>query len=174
MDELGARAQYCGFLDAIYRRAPNGSWLCGHGQATFDDLPLDQGVLLGELSHEVNRILAAIRPDLVLTCAAIGDHIDHRLTTAAVRNAVHATEIQTLLWEDLPYAINRPPVTTTSPPAPITSPQAWHRKWRSIACYPTQLRMLWPTDTDWVAELRAHAMTRGEGVPTELTLPLNS
>lgn len=119
--ELGARAQYRGFLDAIYRRAPDGSWLCGHDQAMFDNLPLDP--LLGEVSREVNRILAAIRPDLMLTCAAIGDHIDHRLTTAAVRNAVHGTEIHTLLWEDLPYAINHPPATTTQP-APITSPQA--------------------------------------------------
>lgn len=174
MDELGARAQHRGFLDAIYRRAPDGSWLCGHDQAMFDDLPLDQDTLLGELSGEVNRTLADVVPDLVLTCAAIGNHIDHRLTTAAVRNAVHGSEIQTLLWEDLPYAINRPPATTTPPPAPITSPQAWHRKWRAIACYTTQVRTLWPTDTDWVAELRAHATTRGEGAPTELTFPLNS
>ncbi len=34
MDELGARAQHCGFLNAIYRRAPDGSWLCGHDQTT--------------------------------------------------------------------------------------------------------------------------------------------
>lgn len=174
MNELGARAEHCGFLDAVYRRAPDGSWLCGHDRAMFDDLPLSRDALLDELSRDINRILAIAAPDLVLTCAAVGDHIDHRLIKAAVRNAVSGTEMQTLLWEDLPYAINRPPATTTPPPTRTTPPEAWQRKWRAIACYTTQVRMLWPTDADWAAELLTHAKTRGDGTPAELMFPTNS
>jgi hypothetical protein len=106
-----------------------------------------------------------------VTCAAVGGHVDHRLTRAAVRNAVSATMTRTLLWEDLPYAINRPPATTTPPLIWTTSPEAWQRKWRAIACYPTQVRMLWPADTDWAGELFTHAKTRGDGTPTELMFP---
>jgi LmbE family N-acetylglucosaminyl deacetylase len=142
MHEIGARAHYCGCLDAVYRRAPDGAWLCGHDRAMFDDRPSGRDALLTELSREVNRILATVGPDLVLTCAAVGDHVDHRLTRAAVLDAVNGTELQTLLWEDLPYAINRPPATTS----PLI---------RTISA----------------AELFTHAKTRGEGTPAELMFP---
>ncbi|MGH3978534.1 MAG: PIG-L deacetylase family protein [Pseudonocardiaceae bacterium] len=169
MDELGARAQHRWFLDAVYRRAPDGRWLCGHDRAMFDDLPLDQDGLLGDLSREVGRILATVDPDLVLTCAAIGNHIDHRLTSAAVLDAVKDTGVPTLLWEDLPYAAGR--AATSAPSlARLAPPEAWERKRRAIARYSTQVRMLWPADTDWAAELLAHAETRGDGRPAELLL----
>lgn len=171
MGELGARVHHCEFLDAIYRRAPDGSWLCGHDRAMFDDLPLDRDGLLDELSREISHILAAVVPDLVLTCSAVGDHVDHRLTRAAVLDAVSGTEMRTLLWEDLPYAINRPPSTTTPPLTRTTPPEAWQRKWRAIARYTTQVRMLWPANADWAAELLAHAEIRGDGTPTELMFP---
>lgn len=139
----------------------------------FDDLPLDRDALLDELSRDISRILAVAAPDLVLTCSAAGDHIDHRLTKAAVLDAVSGTEIQTLLWEDLPYAINRPPATPP-PPTRTTSPEAWQRKWRAIACYTTRVRMLWPADADWASELFTHAKARGDGTPAELMFPTNS
>ncbi|MGH3769919.1 MAG: PIG-L deacetylase family protein [Pseudonocardiaceae bacterium] len=171
MDQLGARAHYCGFLDFIYRRAPDGRPLCGHDQAMFDDLPLELDGLLGEVSREVGRVVAALAPDLVLTCAAVGDHVDHRLTRAAVLDAV--TTVPILLWEDLPYAIGRPSLAPP-PLAPTTSCEAWERKWRAVACYPTQIHMLWPTGTDWAAELRTHAQARGDGHPVELMVPPTS
>ncbi|MGH3829146.1 MAG: PIG-L deacetylase family protein [Pseudonocardiaceae bacterium] len=168
MDELGARAHHCGFLDAVYRRAPDGRWLCEHDRAMFDDLPLGPGGLLREVTREVRRILDAVEPDLVLTCAAVGHHIDHRLTRAAVLDVVTAVPI--LLWEDLPYAIGRPP-TAATPLTPTAPPEAWERKWRAVACYPTQIRMLWPADIDWAAELLTHGRIRGGGRPVELIFP---
>lgn len=167
MGQLGAHSHHGGFLDAIYRRAPDGHWLCDHDLAMFNDLPLDQGGLLGELSREVRRLLAAVHPDLVLTCAAVGNHIDHRLARAAVLDAAMGTKIPILLWEDLPYAIGRTP--TTAPALIRTTPRdAWERKWRAIARYATQLRMLWPAGVNWTAELLAHAEIRGDGRPAEL------
>lgn len=173
MNELGARAEHYGFLDAVYRKAPDGSWLCGHNRAMFDDLPLGRDAFLDELSGEINSVLAAVVPDLVLTCAAVGDHIDHRLTKVAVLDAVSGTDMQTLLWEDLPYAIKHPPATMPAL-ARTTSPEAWQRKWRAIACYTTQVRMLWPADANWAAELFTHATTRGDGTPVELMFPASS
>lgn len=170
MTALGASARHGEFPDAIYRRGAQGSWLCGHEGAMFDDLPLDQGSPLSEVTREVRDILSVITPDLVLTCAAIGDHIDHRLTNAAVLDAVTGTKTPILLWEDLPYAIGHPPSAMPPQTRPLTV-EAWERKWRAITCYPTQVRMLWPTGIDWAAQLLAHAQTRGHGHPAELLLP---
>lgn len=139
----------------------------------FDDLPLDREGLLGELSREIGRILAAVTPDLVLSCAAVGDHIDHRLTSAAVLDAVSSTEVRTLLWEDLPYAIRRSPIMMTRSLTRTAPPEAWERKWRAIARYTSQVRMLWPADADWIAELSAHAAIRGNESPAELLLTIN-
>lgn len=166
MRELGARAHHRELLDAIYRRAPDGQWLCRHDQAMFDAIPLDQD-LLDDVFRQVRHVFAAINPDLALTCAAFGDHIDHRLTRAAVLHAAISTKAPILLWEDLPYTIGHPPTPTPhlQPPAP---PEAWERKWRAIACYATQVRMLWPADTDWATPLLAHATIRGGGYPAEL------
>jgi LmbE family N-acetylglucosaminyl deacetylase len=169
MHELGAHAHHGEFLDAVYRRAPDGQWLCQHDQAMFDAQPLDED-LLDDLSSEVRHALHTVDPDLVLTCAAVGDHIDHRLTRAAVLHAATSTTTPILLWEDLPYAIGDPPVTTPHPTRPITA-EAWKQKRRGIARYTTQVRMLWPTNTDWAAQLVAHAHTRGHGCPAELLFP---
>ncbi|MGH3922585.1 MAG: PIG-L family deacetylase, partial [Pseudonocardiaceae bacterium] len=105
MNELGARAHHCEFLDAVYRQAPDGGWLCHHDRAMFDDQSIEQGDLLDKISHQVHRLVTALKPDLLLTCAGIGDHVDHRLTTAAALNATTGSSVPILLWEDLPYAI---------------------------------------------------------------------
>ncbi len=81
-----------------------------------------------------------------------------------------ATTVPILLWEDLPYAIGRPP-TTETPLTPTVSPEAWERKWRAVACYTTQIRMLWPANVDWAAQLLAHAEIRGGWYPAEPTFP---
>lgn len=167
MNELGARSHHCEFLDAIYRRTSDSEWLCRHARAMFDDLPFDQDGVHGEVLRQVHRLIAAVNPDLILTCAAIGDHIDHRLTRAAVLNAATSASVPILLWEDLPYAIGRLP--TAAPPLTLTtSPAAWERKRRAIACYTSQIRMLWPAEIDWATQLLTHATIRGGGRPAEL------
>ncbi|MDQ3762492.1 MAG: PIG-L family deacetylase [Actinomycetota bacterium] len=173
MNELGARARHREFLDAVYRRGPDGQWLCHHDRAMFDDQPIDQDDLLDEISHQVRYLITIRKPDLVLSCAAVGDHIDHRLTRAAALNTATGASVPILLWEDLPYAIGRPP--TAAPALRFTAPPAaWERKWRAIACYTSQIRMLWPAEIDWITQLLAHAKTRGGrygGPPAELLSP---
>ena len=57
-------------------------------------------MLSGGSVREISSVLAAVVPDLVLTCAAVGDHIDHRLTKAAVLDAVAVEDL--LIVEVLP------------------------------------------------------------------------
>ncbi|MGH3426364.1 MAG: PIG-L deacetylase family protein, partial [Mycobacteriales bacterium] len=166
MNELGAHPLYREFLDAIYRHVPNDSWLCDHNRAIPDNLPPDRSILLGKVTHEVRNVLTTVNPDLVLTCAAVGNHIDHKLTRAAVLHAATRTEASILLWEDLPYAVGRPSETTQHSTRPITA-EAWERKWRAISCYATQVRILWPAGTDWPDQLLTHAHARGGRCPAE-------
>lgn len=168
MEKLGVRAHRYGFLDAVYRRGPDDGWLCRHERAMFDDQPLDQDSLLAEITRVVDRVLTSVTPDLVLTCAAVGGHVDHRLTRTAVRQVVRRAQVPMLLWEDLPYGVATPAIAQKWPLAHPAPPDAWPRKWRAIGCYRTQVHMLWPEGTDWVSELLTHAKLRGHGHPAEL------
>ena len=172
MDELGgARPHHLGYLDAIFRRAADGDWLCRHERAMFDDLGLDH-LLRDALAGEVRRLTASLVPDLVLTCAAIGGHIDHLVTRAAVQDATTDVELPILLWEDLPYAVQRGVPFGQRRWPRVASAEPWARKWRAVSRYESQVQMLWEADADWRAELLAHAVDRGGGRPAEMFLDL--
>lgn len=171
MEELGVRAHRSGFLDAVYRRGSDDGWLCRHERAMFDDQPLDRDNLLAEIIRDVSSVLASVSPDLVLTCAAVGGHVDHRLTRTAVSQVVRRARVPMLLWEDLPYGVAAPAIAQEWPLAHPAPPDAWTRKWRAIGCYRTQVHMLWPEETDWMLELLTHAKLRGHGHPAEQFSP---
>jgi len=166
---LGADAYHHGFLDAIYRRDPSGGWLCRNERSVFSELP-DEPDLRVELAAVVAELCVIRRPALVLTCAAIGGHVDHRLTRAAVVEATSRARVRLLLWEDLPHAMRRPGDNTTGRPRPHhATPDAWDWKWAAIARYQSQVSMLWPDGRDWRAELAAHAIEQGGGFrPAEM------
>lgn len=106
----------------------------------------------------------------MLTCAAIGGHVDHRLTREAVTAATSRAGAPMLLWEDLPHAMRRPDDAIHGRPRPHhPTPVAWERKWAAIPCYRSQIAMLWPNGADWRSELSAHAVIRGGGFrPAEM------
>lgn len=166
---LGVTAHHHGFLDAIYRRSPVGGWLCHDARSVFGELPVEPE-LRRELTAAVARLLSAHQPALVLTCAAIGGHVDHRLTREAVEAAASRTRTRLLLWEDLPHVMRRPDETVHGRPKPHhPTSTAWDRKWAAIPCYRSQLPMLWRDGRDWRSELAAYAVNRGGGFrPAEM------
>lgn len=70
-------------------------------------------------SHDVatalNARLSALNPQVVVAPAAIGDHVDHILVSAAARLWCETTGVALLLYQDLPYAAE-PTLQSVSPP----------------------------------------------------------
>lgn len=166
---LGVTPHHHPLLDAIYRRRPTGGWLCTDTRSAFAALP-DEPALRTRLTDTITELLTVKRPSLVLTCAAVGGHVDHRLTREAVTASATLTGLRLLLWEDLPHAMRRPDGNVHGRPLPHhATPTAWEHKWAAIARYQSQVRMLWPNGRDWRSELAAHGVTRGGGFrPAEM------
>lgn len=164
--QLGATALHAAFLDAVYRPGRSG-W-----RAT-DECAADAAVR-AELAVAVRGALAW-RPDLVLTAAGIGGHIDHVLTRDAVLAECRDAAVPVDLWQDLPYAGTTGDIPKLADglrlaAGPVAaSESAWRAKAAAVRCYPSQLTMLWPEHPDVETPLAAHARAAGgAGKPAEL------
>jgi LmbE family N-acetylglucosaminyl deacetylase len=172
---LGAQPRHGEFLDGVYRRRADGSWLLRDGLPPWEYDGVEEPALLAELTRHISELLLDLAPERVLTCAATGGHVDHLRTRDAVVAAAAAAGRVVELWEDLPYASgNRrrvPPVagaagasgTLGEPRAEPISEEAWVAKLAAVDCYPSQHPMLWPGGR--VGEqLERHALARGAGL----------
>ncbi|HWF79809.1 MAG TPA: PIG-L family deacetylase [Streptosporangiaceae bacterium] len=170
---LGLRHVHEDFLDAIYRQRGDGSWLLGAGQPPWADRAVPEADLAASLTAAIRARIEANAPPLVLTCAAIGNHVDHVLTRDAVVRAVSGTDIGLELWEDLPYGLSArgiphlPDSVAIGPRMVKAAPEAvWVRKYQAIDCYASQHSLLW-RGRDFRRDLRRHetalAARRQEG-----------
>ena len=156
---LGATARHAGFLDAVYRPGRSG-W-----QST-EECAAD-ALVRAELAGVIRAELAAA-PDMVLTAAAVGGHIDHVLVRDAVLAECQHTGIAVELWQDLPYAGTTSQVPrlpdgvrlAAGRPLPASG-ASWRAKCAAVGCYASQLRMLWPEHADIEVPLAAYARTAG-------------
>lgn len=169
MAAIGAAPDHGDFLEALYRRDAEGAWLCSYDGAVFDAALPPEEALMNALASWIGELCAQFQPQQLLTCAGVGGHVDHRLTREATLQAAATGGLPVLLWEDLPYGVGS---QATEIPgdgvAMALPPAAWERKRYAIACYSSQVRMLWPTGLDWWRQLDAHARSRGRGDPAEL------
>ena len=133
---VGAKAVHFDFLDCIYRRSPDGSWLYAMG--VFDP-PADEET---GLPDQIAAALSArLRPDDQLVCQlSVGGHVDH----VTVRRAVE--RLGRPLWYDvdLPYAFNHPdevaPNTAGMKESPQTVTESGLGAWlEAIQAYKSQL-----------------------------------
>jgi len=165
--QLGATARHAGFLDAVYRPGRSG-W-----QAT--DECADDALVRAQLALAIRDALTPA-PDLVLTAAGIGGHIDHVLTRDAVLAECRDAAVPVDLWQDLPYAGTASAVPALAPGVRlaagrpvVASEAAWRAKTAAVRCYASQLGMLWPEHPDIARPLAAHARAAGGvGQPAEL------
>ncbi|WEO94714.1 PIG-L family deacetylase [Streptomyces sp. FXJ1.172] len=163
---LGATPSYGSFLDAVYRRRPDGSWLVDMDQPAVQGHDVPEPALGPELETAVASLLGTLQPDLVLTCAAVGNHLDHRRARDAVAAAA-AGKVPLYCWEDLPYGMREPdppPLPAGAgfgpPVAETASERAWSAKYAAIGCYRSQHSMLWPPGTDVRELFDTHAAGR--------------
>jgi LmbE family N-acetylglucosaminyl deacetylase len=157
LDCLQARPIHGTELDAIYRKNGDGGWLVDNGTWPTEHDTKSELELTDRIAATVAEVIATLRPELVLTCASIGSHIDHRHTCDAVRTATAATGPPLQLWTDMPYSQDQlrelPPEVAVRTGEHghepfFISDDAWARKLRAIAAYKSQHSMLWPGATD--------------------------
>jgi LmbE family N-acetylglucosaminyl deacetylase len=142
---LGAAARHLDLHDCIYRRAPNGEYLYPSEESLNGGLqPLDQ-YWIDRLYQELKR---DIPPRARLVCPlAIGNHVDHQLTRAAVERLPHR------LWyyADYPYVQRKPEQLqelleqgwqTRHFRISVSGLAAWQA---SIAAHASQISTFWPT-----------------------------
>lgn len=168
---IGAHTVHLPFLDAIYRRH-GGGWLCQSSRVMFaSDLPDETG-LVKDISESIASLIDDLRPSAVWTCAAIGGHIDHRLTRLAVSEACQQYGLAPVLWEGIPYAFGSEPPAAPNYLSPIAvGAEHLDRKIQAIAKYPSQLRMLFSDTDEWQAEFLNHARQRQPLGSPELLWP---
>ncbi|MGH3693986.1 MAG: PIG-L deacetylase family protein [Pseudonocardiaceae bacterium] len=170
MRELGAATHHGEFPDAIYRRDPQGNWLCAHERAIFDDLPprpgrsAHRGHPRGPRHPQWQQ--PGPDPDLRRCRRPRRPPLDQRRRPRRRRG-----------HRDTDLAVGGSSLRRRSTTRDHAAPNPTHPS-RSMGpevarhhVLPTQVRMLWPTGTDWAAQLLAHAQTRGHGHPAELLLP---
>ncbi|MFL6130670.1 MAG: PIG-L deacetylase family protein [Mycobacteriales bacterium] len=162
---LGAEPRQAEFLDAIYRRDPAG-WQFAEGSSLYS--PSKDAGLHARLCRAV-RVALSTRPDLVLTAAAIGAHVDHVAVRDAVLTACQDPGVPVQLWQDLPYSARTSQPPGVPPGACLGTPEripmssaGWLAKCAAVACYESQLSALWPGHADFQVPLAAHARTAGK------------
>jgi LmbE family N-acetylglucosaminyl deacetylase len=178
---ISATAVHGPFLDAIYRRDLNGTWLLRPGTQADDGEVGEEPALVHAISVAVERLITDNDPALVVTCSATGNHADHVRTRDGTVAAALRTATPVRLWEDIPYAIRNgymPPL-----PAGITLAgsrdqpvdlDAWHAKTNAIRHYASQHRMLAHRGVSIVEQLETHALKRGGGRRAELVWDVTS
>lgn len=176
---LGVALRHEDFHDAVYRRSPSGDWLIGAGDSLVDAAAEPE--LHRTLVAHVGELIRLSGADKVLTCAAIGGHIDHRHARDAVLAAT-GPGVAVELWEDLPYGAwsGAPPPstgTTLGPPAARPAgPASWSAKWKAVECYASQLELLSSGgDVRRLLDVRAQVLGRrlGRGVRAESFRPVS-
>ncbi len=155
-EALGTTPVHGEFLDAIYRKDGAGRWLVGDDPEAErpEHLPTqrpasgERGLLAG-IASAITKLIGQHRPDAVITCAAIGEHIDHLRARDATVDAARRTGVPLSMWADFPYIAYTEdipdgpvPVVLSEPAAEAVPAAAWDTKLRALRCYKSQLPIL--------------------------------
>ncbi|MBC7227279.1 MAG: PIG-L family deacetylase [Thermoflexales bacterium] len=163
---LGAEPVHWGFLDCIYRRAPDGRALYTSYEALWGPVADEDEGMLEELTCRIAEL-----PSSATLCVplGVGRHVDHRL----VRQAAERTGRPLVYYEDYPYAGEAGRVEETlgegdwEPEVVILDEAALEAKIAAARCYRSQITSFWADEADLVAHFRAYATEVGGGNPAE-------
>ena len=164
---LGLVVRHLSFPDAVYRRI-GGRPLCWRPRALFRAEPADEPDLLSAVATALRAVLDQVRPALVLTCAGVGGHVDHRIVRSLVPDCARRRHVPIGLWADQPYTgrAPRPPCTPLRLPVDVTARHVV-AKAAAAAAYRSQLALLWP-GADPVTAMTRHGLDRlAAGEPAE-------
>ncbi|GAA2591808.1 PIG-L deacetylase family protein [Streptomyces axinellae] len=169
LDLLGADHRHGRFLDAIYRKSPDGQWLAENvpGRqkvAITRQSSQNDSDLFSAVKGDIESVVDEFAPTLIITCAAANGHIDNAIARDAALFTAHERDIPMRLWEDLPHAIfgldavELPKGFHLGPPDfSSVKTEAWTRKCEALRLYSSQMSMLNGPGKDLFAQLEEHA-----------------
>ena len=96
---IGARHRHLPFLDCIYRRSKDGSWLYPSEESIFGHLSVEDAATIYTLQTFLASILKS--DDVLVIPLTIGNHVDHQM----VRIGVEELGRPLLYYPDVPYVI---------------------------------------------------------------------
>ncbi|WP_414939950.1 PIG-L deacetylase family protein [Amycolatopsis sp. cmx-11-51] len=185
LGHLGAGHVHGRFLDSIYRKAPDGRWLTdnveGRQKLKIEkQAPESNRDLFIEVEDAIGSVVEEFAPTLIVTCAALSDHIDNEIARDASLAVANERGIPIRLWEDIPHAtfgsgkVELPRAFRLGDPAfGSVKPEARTRKFQALELYPSQLAMFDGPEKNFFGALDEHAGKNSpDGGYGEVTWPV--
>lgn len=166
LGHLGVRHRHGRFLDAMYRKSPDGEWLIGSGKRPeiSQQSAENDRELISAIKDDIKSVIEECDPTLIVSCMAIGNHIDHKFTRDAALLAANEKGIPIRLWQDLPYAADvstmgeLPKGLQLGPPdLNVVEREAQAQKFEAVKHYASQLSMLNGSKKDLFTKLEEHS-----------------
>lgn len=139
----------------------------------FSQPSLDDEIAFA-LHQTLTRWIEEIQPDSILCPLGVGRHVDHTVTSEAVRSIALNQHLNVFLYEDFPYSTGRfPPGSSDTVQAGLartkwkfTQPEAvpvdMSVKLRSILKYESQIADLFATTQELEAALKEYMASADE------------
>jgi LmbE family N-acetylglucosaminyl deacetylase len=163
---LGSRLRWLGMPDAIYR---------GDRYEVDDELygrlHHEEQALANFLAHELTGLPEWRAGNRVFVPLAIGSHVDHQLVYEAGR-CLAGQGVEVFAYEDLPYGIHSPGAAAdriaatrrhVGPLVEVPIADTEETKLDAVACYGSQLPVLFRFTGDWRQAMREHARRGSPG-----------
>lgn len=97
---LGSGYKHFNLSDCIYRKDQHGNPVVNEEDDLYQPIPLSQQYLVSKISTDIISLSAS--DDIIVSPMAIGNHIDHRIIVAAIKQ-ISSRTLQ--YYEDYPYLI---------------------------------------------------------------------
>jgi LmbE family N-acetylglucosaminyl deacetylase len=185
LGHLGVSHRHGRFLDSIYRKSPDGQRLAenvaGRQKLRIRSRSAEaDGALFSAVRDDIGAVVEECDPTLVVTCAAISNHIDNEITRDASLLVASEKNIPVRLWEDLPHATFISGVLELpegyrvgTPDSASVTAEAVTLKFQALKHYTSQLLMLDGPGKDLFAQLDAHGRKNSpDGGYGETTWPV--
>lgn len=163
---LGCSLRWLGLPDAIYRGDRYAS-----DQHLYGQLHPEEAALAAHLAEELVHLPEWRAGTAVFVPVGIGAHVDHQLVFETGR-CLARRGVTVWAYEDTPYAIHSPDAAQRRLQQVrecIEAPQAWRiddflpAKLDAVACYASQVPVLFRFTDDFRAALTAHARSVAAG-----------
>jgi LmbE family N-acetylglucosaminyl deacetylase len=169
VQSLGAEIIHAGLLDSIYRTDAKGNFLYPDPTSRFSE-PSANDQIRNPLRELLAEWINSVKPTCILSPLGVGRHVDHKLTSDALRELSASKDLKVFLYEDMPYSAGFYPPHSPDTVLAATSRSSWtigapatiavdpERKVAAVMKYKSQIKNIFPGDRDVAEELKRYML----------------